>query len=130
MDETPLALAVIDDSDLFRQTLVRLIARLPRLSCVAEGEAATDLPRVLTAKPDVVFVDLNLGGSRGVDLVLQIREAAPATRVVLISGNVEPEMARRALDEGAAACLMKDRVLPLLKHLSDEGLAAFARVRD
>lgn len=117
-------LAVLDDSDLFRETVLRLVARQRGLELAATGAAPEDLDRVLATHPDVLCVDLNLSGALGTDLLPWIRTEHPEVRVVLLSGNLEPEFADRARAAGAAACMSKDQLLPLLRALAERGLDA------
>lgn len=117
-------LAVLDDSDLFRETVLRLVARQQGLELTATGAGPEELDRVLATGPDVLCVDLNLSGALGTDLLPWIRAEHPEVRVVLLSGNLEPEFADRARAAGAAACMSKDQLLPLLRALAERGLDA------
>lgn len=120
----PVRLAVLDDSDLFRETVLRLVARQRGLELTATGAGPEDLDRVLATCPGVLCVDLNLSGALGTDLLPWIRTEHPEVRVVLLSGNLEPEFADRARAAGAAACMSKDQLLPLLRALAERGLDA------
>jgi DNA-binding NarL/FixJ family response regulator len=123
----PVRLAVLDDSDLFRETVLRLVARQRGLEPAATGAGPEDLDRVLATHPDVLCVDLNLSGALGTDLLPWIRTEHPEVRVVLLSGNLEPEFADRARAAGAAACMSKDQLLPLLRALAERGLDALGQ---
>lgn len=51
----------------------------------ADGDSA--LERALEIKPDLVLSDVVMPGLNGVQLAIALREALPATRVLLFSGN-------------------------------------------
>jgi DNA-binding NarL/FixJ family response regulator len=59
-------------------------------------------------EPHVALVDLFLGGASGAEVVARLREAWPATRVLLISGagRISERTARAA---GAAGFVLKDQ---------------------
>jgi DNA-binding NarL/FixJ family response regulator len=80
----------------------------------AEGSAALDLVR--SERPDVVLLDLFLPGGSGLELLPQLREVAPATRVVVVSNAPRSRYAERAVALGACGFLEK--------HLPIQTLAA------
>jgi len=66
-------------------------------------------------------VDLNLPDADGLESVAQLRRAAPALRILVLSLNAEVAYATRALQLGAAGYLNKDRA-------ADELIAALERI--
>ena len=56
---------------------------------------------------DVVLTDVNLPGESGVDLARRIRECQPEQKVVFMTGDADPAVARQALQTGAAGYLIK-----------------------
>ena len=85
MDE-PIRLALVDDSPEFRSELARVFERLPGFelvdSCADAGEAIARLPG---AAPQLVFVDLNLPGRSGVELVTELRRLLPGARRLILT---------------------------------------------
>ncbi len=74
--------AIIDDNRLVREALASLLGRLPDFKVVA---AATASPAFLAeATPHVVLLDVGLGDEDSLKVASAIREAAPATRVVVM----------------------------------------------
>ena len=58
---------------------------------------------------DIVLLDLGLPDSSGLDSVLAIQAAAPATPVVILSGNADDDQALQALRLGAEDYLAKQQ---------------------
>lgn len=60
-----------------------------------------------TFSPDVMLLDLQLPDGSGVELVQEVTAAGSATRVLLLSGVVDPFEIQRAVDAGAGGFLSK-----------------------
>lgn len=107
-----IGVVIVEDNEVFREALEILLALTPDLRVVAsvpDGEAGVAACRDL--RPAVAVVDYRLPGADGVSTTRAIREASPASAVVVLTAAAEePELA--ALERaGAAACLMKDRAM-------------------
>ena len=91
---------IADDNALLVDTLVAALARHPRLRVVA---TARDGPATLVAvadhRPDVLLMDLRLGGTWGLDLVPDIRATDPAPAIVVFSASLD-DASERAVEEG------------------------------
>ncbi len=63
----------------------------------------------LTAEhqPEVVLLDIDMPGRTGMDVLPLVREAAPAAKVIVLSGYSRHEMAERAIAGGAVGYLEK-----------------------
>lgn len=75
--------------------------------CGEAGTAAQALATVEAARPDILILDLVLGGRDGMDFVARMREILPAARILVLSMNAEDLFAERALRAGANGYLMK-----------------------
>lgn len=60
------------------------------------------------APPDLIVLDINLAGANGLDLVADLRAAAPAAPVLVFSMNDQTGFAARALQAGAQGFLSKN----------------------
>jgi two-component system response regulator NreC len=73
------------------------------------GDADAALRTVLGHKPAILVLDLNMPGElTSFDAIPRVREASPATRVVVLTMQDDPEFARRALRAGAAGYVLKE----------------------
>ena len=91
---------VIDDEELYRKALERILARVGhRVSCARD---ATEAMAVVTAEPvDLVLCDVRMPGINGLELVRQIREVHPDVPCIVITGYGSPEQSVEALRAGA-----------------------------
>src|SRR5262245_24414035 len=69
------------------------------------AQAAVDL--VVAKQPDAVVFDLNLPDAGGLALARTLLVAAPRTKLLLLTGNDELSLVRRAVAEGVHGCLSK-----------------------
>jgi DNA-binding NarL/FixJ family response regulator len=104
----PLRVLVVDDHDVVQWGFRLLLAEQPwveRCLTASDTSEAVDLAR--RYEPHVALVDLFLGEESGAEVCAELREAAPRTRVLLISGAgwISPQAARAA---GASGFVPKD----------------------
>jgi DNA-binding NarL/FixJ family response regulator len=102
----PLRVLVVDDYHLFRTGLRELLQEEGFEVAEAEsGEAA--LRQAGHFGPDVVVMDLGLPGMSGIEATRRIREASPATRVVMLTMSDDDEQVLDAVLAGASGYLLK-----------------------
>lgn len=105
---SPIRLLVVDDHNLFRRGLIALLGQHARLEVVGEaGDAAEALRRAAELKPDVILLDNHLPGACGVDALPGLREAAPDSRIVMLTVSEDEEDLAGALRHGAHGYLLK-----------------------
>ena len=106
---TPIRVVVVDDHAVVRSGLKALLDAEPDLEVVAEAADTTSAERCVRGyKPDVLVLDLNLPGETGLDAVPRLLTHAPATRIVVLTMQNEPRLARQALQAGATGYVLKD----------------------
>jgi DNA-binding NarL/FixJ family response regulator len=109
---------VADDSLLFREGLVRVLAE-QGFEVVAQVDNADDLIRRAGGlKPDVALVDIRMPPTftdEGLQAARTLAERSPDVGVVVLSHYIEASYAMRLLEEGSAGrgYLLKDRVSDL-----------------
>ena len=83
---------IVDDNDEFLASATRLLESqgIDVVGTASTGEEA--LQRTGSLDPNVVLIDVELGEEDGVELALKLREAAPESRVVLISAYERDEI--------------------------------------
>jgi two-component system, NarL family, nitrate/nitrite response regulator NarL len=105
---SPVRLLVVDDHTLFRRGLVALLAADATLHVVGEaGDAAEAVRKAQALQPDLVLLDNHLPGATGVQAIPDLREAAPAARIVLLTVSEDGDDLQAALQSGAHAYLLK-----------------------
>jgi DNA-binding NarL/FixJ family response regulator len=70
-----------------------------------DGADAVAVARLL--EPDIVVIDLRMPVLNGLDATKLIKDAPPATQVVVLSAFQSPELERQATEAGAFAYLEK-----------------------
>lgn len=101
-------LLVVDDHTLFRRGLTALLSQDDRFEIVGEAGDVSEALRVLpSVRPDVVLLDNNLPGVRGVDAIPSFRAGRPELRVMMLTVSEDEDDLARALQAGAEGYLLK-----------------------
>jgi two-component system, NarL family, response regulator NreC len=109
MEGDAIRLVLVDDHEVVRSGLRRVLEAQPGWSVEAEaGDIDRALRAVLGHKPDVLVLDLNLGGVSSLEYIPELLERSPATRIVVLTMQTEPAYARDALRAGASAYVLKE----------------------
>jgi two-component system response regulator DesR len=104
-----ISLLLADDQALVRGALAALLDLEPDLSVVAEvGSGDAVVPAVLDHQPDVALVDVEMPGMDGIEATRALKQARPATRVLIVTTFGRPGFLRRALQAGADGFVVKD----------------------
>lgn len=98
---------VIDDEPAVVDVLVTSLREEGyRASWALTGDEG--LKEFVVHRPDLVLLDIALpGGMDGIELMKRIRSVEPNARVVMVTGNVDPAVARTTLELGALAYVDK-----------------------
>lgn len=106
---TPVRVVLVEDNEMFRDTLSMLFGLRDELEVVASVASGDEAPEVCAAlEPDVVLMDYRMPGLNGADATRAVLEACPTARVVLLSASVTVEERDEVLSAGAVACITKD----------------------
>ncbi|MDP2985972.1 response regulator [Hydrogenophaga sp.] len=104
----PIQLLVVDDHSLFRRGLMALLAQDPRFEVTCEaGDVGEALRCAARRRPDVILLDNHLPGVLGVDAIPALREAAPGSRVLMLTVSENEADLVAALKAGADGYLLK-----------------------
>ncbi len=99
---------IVDDHPLFREGMRQLIDREPGWSVCGEAADAVEALRLVQeTKPDLVLVDISLGGSSGIDLIKNLKAEDDELPLLVVSMHDESLFAERALRAGAMGYVMK-----------------------
>ena len=117
-------LLVVDDHDMLREALVELLLQA---GFDVVGEAADGADAVALAKqlePEVVLMDLRMPVLGGLDATRLIKDARPATQVVLLTAFDSPALQQQAEDAGCFAYLVKGGPPGTLRLVLHQAVAA------
>jgi two-component system NarL family response regulator len=99
----------VDDQELFRRGLIMLLGGDVDIEVVgeaADGITATDL--AITTAPDVILLDVRMPRRTGVEACRAIKEAVPATKIIMLTVSDEEADLYESVKNGAAGYLLKD----------------------
>ena len=115
--QLPLHLLVVDDDDVDRERVLRLLVRSPYAVQASEAASGAEALALMREKNfDCVVLDQNLGDTTGAELLAQLRQEHRADMpVIMVTGAGSEALAVQAMQEGAADYLVKPQ-------LSAEGL--------
>jgi DNA-binding NarL/FixJ family response regulator len=100
---------VVDDHPVVRQGLALLISRDENLIVSLEAEdASAAMQAIAASNPDMVILDISLGGVDGITLTRNIRDRYPDIPILVLSMHDESLFAERALRAGARGYVMKN----------------------
>ena len=99
----------VDDHPLLREGIAGLIADERDMILVAEAANGREAIQQFRAHhPDVTLMDLQMPEMNGIDALLAIRGEFPDARVIVLTTYTGDVQARRALQAGARAYLLKN----------------------
>ncbi|MDH4409253.1 MAG: response regulator transcription factor [Verrucomicrobiales bacterium] len=99
---------IVDDHFVVRSGLVASLELEDDITVVAEAERGEDAPALLvSAKPEVILMDLQLPGWNGIETTERLLELDPAARVLVFSTFARDDEIQSSLDAGALGFLQK-----------------------
>lgn len=100
---------VVDDHAVVRAGLRLLLAAEADLEVVGEaGDAREAVFQTRALLPDVIVLDLLMPGPSGIDVLPELRKAAPQVQVLVLSMQDEPSYVREAFAAGASGYVLKE----------------------
>lgn len=104
----PIRLLVVDDHTLFRRGLVALLATESDLVVVGEAaDAGEATRRARELQPDVILLDNHLPGVTGIAALAGLMEAAPKSKVLMLTVSEDETDLAAALRAGAQGYVLK-----------------------
>jgi two-component system, NarL family, response regulator NreC len=101
-------IVLADDHEVVRRGLRMVLDGETDFEVVAEaGDVDSARRYVLGHHPAVLVLDLNMPGGSSLEAIPEIRAEFPATQIVVLTMQDEPQFARQALAEGAIGYVLK-----------------------
>jgi DNA-binding NarL/FixJ family response regulator len=119
-------LAIVDDHPIVTDGLVANLRAVSEIDVVATGTSADDAVAIATADaPDVLILDLELGGRSGLDAIADVKAASPQTRIVIFSAYAGEERVATAFERGADSYVLKgtssDELVAVVRAVASGG---------
>lgn len=103
---------VVDDHDLVRTGISRMLADIDGLKVIGEAESGEEaLQKARELKPDVVLMDVKMPGIGGLEATRKLLRSQPDAKVIAVTVCEEDPFPTRLLQAGAAGYLTKGAAL-------------------
>jgi DNA-binding NarL/FixJ family response regulator len=113
MDDSAVSVLIVDDQAPFRRAaaaVVRVTGGFEIIGEAESGEKAVELAEELA--PQLVLMDINMGGISGIEATRRITTSAPNVVVVLLSTYQVADLPADAATSGAVAYVNKEEFGP------------------
>lgn len=112
---------IAEDHSILREAFQRLLGSQHEVvGAVSNGRDLLDICPKL--KPDVVLMDIAMPLLNGLDAGMQLKKTMPCVKLVFLTVNEDPDMAREALRIGGSGYLLKSSAASELFHAIHEVL--------
>ena len=117
---------IVDDHQLFREGVKRILDFEDTFEVVAEGDDGTDVINLYSAQsPDVVLMDINMPRKNGVEATADLIAEFPDAKVIMLSIHDDESYVTHALKSGALGYMLKemdaDEIVEAIKVVANGG---------
>lgn len=107
--EPNIRVLVADDHAVVREGIRHVLAEAHGFDVAGEATSGEEAIRLASeCEPDVVMLDVSMPGGTGLEVIGDVRRAAPQARVLILSVHDEAEYVLQAVRAGAHGYLRKD----------------------
>jgi two-component system nitrate/nitrite response regulator NarL len=107
-DESPIRVLVVDDHEIFVQSLLRLLNAQPTIEVVGSAATVREAKEAVVAHhPDVILMDFELPDGDGAEATEAVKALAPEVKVVMLTGRTDNPALIRAIGAGCAGFVTK-----------------------
>ena len=105
---TQIRVMLADDHAAVREALAVLINSQPDMQVIAQaGNGDEAVERARDARPDVAVLDLAMPAMSGLEVTMVLRDAIPATRILMLTRHGEYHHVQELLRAGASGYVLK-----------------------
>jgi DNA-binding NarL/FixJ family response regulator len=109
---------LVDDVPAMLEAFWTVLSANPQINLL--GTASNGLAAVAFAQaqhPDLILMDINMPGMDGLKAAMHIKARMPETKIILMSADDDPDVARAAVDCGADGFISKRRCAHYVWHV-------------
>ncbi|RWY53797.1 response regulator transcription factor [Mucilaginibacter gilvus] len=106
-----IGVAIVDDQNLFRQSLALLINSVEEFTLVTDSPGGQEFLNILKTTPaqvNVAVIDMDMPGMNGIELNKALHEQYPDIKVIILSVHVNEALITKMINAGAASYLAKN----------------------
>jgi NarL family two-component system response regulator LiaR len=105
----PITVLLVDDHEVVRRGVRAYLDALPEFQVLGEAESGAEAVRLAAEfVPDVVLMDLVMGGMDGVEATRRVKDVSPRCQIVVLTSYHQDEHIFPALRAGAISYILKD----------------------
>jgi two-component system response regulator DegU len=109
VNENKIQIVIIDDHQLFREGVKRILAMEPEFEVVADGEDGENAVELVEKyNPDVILMDINMPKVNGVEATRDLIQRYPDVKVLVLSIHDDESYVTHVLKTGASGYLLKE----------------------
>jgi len=121
-----ISVSIVDDEKQLRHSITTFVNGSPGFRCVsAYHSAEAALEGLQKEKPDVVLMDINLGGMNGIECVQRLKTRMPEMQIIMLTVYEDTDQIFKALTAGATGYLLKrsspTRLLQAIREVQGGG---------
>jgi RNA polymerase sigma factor (sigma-70 family) len=121
-----ISIAIVEDNHDIRLALEQIIGMADGYSVAGSYISGEDaLLKIPSIKPEIVLIDINLGGINGIEVVKILKKTMTDVLFMMFTIYEEDEKIFEALSAGASGYILKktapDKLLTAIKELQDGG---------
>jgi DNA-binding NarL/FixJ family response regulator len=125
MDET--RILMVDDHNLFREGLSRLLENAPGFRVVGQcGSGAEAISSLARTPADVVLLDYDLGEERGSSLITELKSCRHEVKILMVTAGMTDAATLRIMEDGACGVFLKqsnpDQLVEAIHRVTNDGI--------
>lgn len=104
-------LGLVDDQNLFRQSLSTLLSAVPEFELVMEAENGMNCLeklKTLPVHPHIIILDMEMPVMDGIELNRELQKNYPEIKVIILSVYAKERLVARLIEAGACGYLIKN----------------------
>ena len=110
-------LLIVDDNEQVRRLIKNLVSDIAD-EVVECGDGMLALTAYDRCRPDLVLMDIRMEQMDGLTATVQIREAFPQARILIVSNYDDRKLRQTAAESGACGYVTKDNLLEIRNYLA------------
>ncbi|MFI7587051.1 response regulator [Spongisporangium articulatum] len=125
-EEPPIRVVIVDDHQMFSQSLAAVLEAEPNITVAASASSVGQARGIIEAvRPDVVLLDDRLPDGRGTELVKELTDRYLDLSVVMLTASTSEQVLVASIEAGARGYVDKsrnvDEVVAAVRHAATGG---------
>lgn len=116
----PIPVLICDDSSFARKQMARALPRDWDVDIHFAANGVEGLEVIFEDKPDILFLDLNMPVLDGYQVLEELKKKQNNTKVIVVSGDIQPEAYERVMQMGALEFIKKPTNSEILHEILEK----------